>query len=76
MNESEQFPGEGRINWTNVSLDQSKEMKRTTSIVEEVKQRFAKAPYSDAIKALRKIQQTQSPTKKLDCLVEAQDLIS
>lgn len=49
---------------------------RNNSIVDEVKLRFEKAPYAEAIKALRKIQQIQSPTKKLDCLVEAQELIS
>jgi hypothetical protein len=30
---------------------------RTQSIVDEVKLRFEKAPYADAIKTLRKIQQ-------------------
>jgi NifU-like protein involved in Fe-S cluster formation len=49
---------------------------RAESIVDVVKQRIKQKPYEEAVKQLRQIQNVQSPSQKLECIFETQNLIS
>jgi hypothetical protein len=49
---------------------------RVDSIVDQVKQRIKQKPYEAAIKQLRMIQNIQSPSQKLECILETQNLVT
>ena len=43
---------------------------KQSSLIEQVKSRLKKSPYTDAIDSLRKIQKINNPAQKLDVLVQ------